>query len=240
MIATLGEWLGWLLNESLLYLILFGWGYLFARCLKGGLWGKVFALFLGWAYWDIIALHKSYLADGLFILGAVYVWFDFKTKLREYGSYGLAMGKYTVMQKLHHLWFTLTTPKEKLDDDQSNDQGSHHNSYFDEELHRERQRRERAEEQQRYYQEQANRAREEQQAEQEKQLNPKVLADAYAILGVEYGTSKEECKKAYRKLMAMYHPDKLAGFTGWRKEQMEAESKLITVAWGTINPRENQ
>lgn len=65
----------------------------------------------------------------------------------------------------------------------------------------------------------------------------KVLADAYAILGVEYGTSKDECKKAYRKLMAMYHPDKLAGFTGWRKEQMEAESKLITVAWGTISSK---
>jgi DnaJ like chaperone protein len=36
------------------------------------------------------------------------------------------------------------------------------------------------------------------------------LSHAYGVLGLKSGASKEEVKKAYRKLMNEYHPDKLA------------------------------
>ncbi len=36
------------------------------------------------------------------------------------------------------------------------------------------------------------------------------LEDAYAVLGVESSASDAEVKKAYRRLMSKYHPDKLA------------------------------
>lgn len=34
---------------------------------------------------------------------------------------------------------------------------------------------------------------------------------AYKVLGVSLGTSQEDVKKAYRKLMMEYHPDRLVG-----------------------------
>jgi len=37
------------------------------------------------------------------------------------------------------------------------------------------------------------------------------LEDAYKALGVEKTSSDEEVKRAYRKLMSQYHPDKLMG-----------------------------
>lgn len=34
-----------------------------------------------------------------------------------------------------------------------------------------------------------------------------MIANSYQVLGVKDGASLDECKKAYRKLCAKYHPD---------------------------------
>jgi len=50
--------------------------------------------------------------------------------------------------------------------------------------------------------------------------------DYYAILGIEKGASKDEIKKAFRKLAAKYHPDKKTGDEAKFKEISEAYAVL--------------
>jgi molecular chaperone DnaJ len=50
--------------------------------------------------------------------------------------------------------------------------------------------------------------------------------DYYQILGVEKGASKEEVKKAFRKMAAKYHPDKASGDEEKYKEVTEAYAVL--------------
>lgn len=50
--------------------------------------------------------------------------------------------------------------------------------------------------------------------------------DYYEILGLQKGASKEEVKKAFRKLAAKYHPDKQTGDEGKFKEISEAYAVL--------------
>ncbi len=52
------------------------------------------------------------------------------------------------------------------------------------------------------------------------------MKDYYAILGLEKGASKEEVKKAFRKLAAQYHPDKKTGDEEKYKEITEAYAVL--------------
>jgi molecular chaperone DnaJ len=52
------------------------------------------------------------------------------------------------------------------------------------------------------------------------------MKDYYAILGLEKGASKDEVKKAFRKLAAQYHPDKKTGNEEKYKEITEAYAVL--------------
>lgn len=52
------------------------------------------------------------------------------------------------------------------------------------------------------------------------------MKDYYQILGVEKGASKDEIKKAFRKLASQYHPDKKTGDEGKFKEVSEAYAVL--------------
>jgi molecular chaperone DnaJ len=52
------------------------------------------------------------------------------------------------------------------------------------------------------------------------------MKDYYTILGIERGASKEEVKKAFRKLAAQYHPDKKTGDEAKFKEVSEAYAVL--------------
>jgi molecular chaperone DnaJ len=52
------------------------------------------------------------------------------------------------------------------------------------------------------------------------------MKDYYAILGIARGASKEEIKKAFRKLAAEYHPDKKTGNEEKYKEVTEAYAVL--------------
>ncbi|KFZ36936.1 molecular chaperone DnaJ [Shewanella mangrovi] len=62
------------------------------------------------------------------------------------------------------------------------------------------------------------------------------LSDAYRVLGVEESTSDQELKRAYRKLMAENHPDKLVA-KGLPQEMMEIAKRKaqdIQVAYDKV------
>ena len=67
-----------------------------------------------------------------------------------------------------------------------------------------------------------------------KDLNPNILTDAYEILGVRYGASMEECKKARLALLHMHHPDKVAHLNETRRKMAEEEAKRINMAWDRV------
>jgi len=68
-------------------------------------------------------------------------------------------------------------------------------------------------------------------------LNPRIFSDACEVLGMSQGKTKPEYKKAYMKLMSMYHSDKLAGLPEELRKQEEEKAKLVNVAWNTIKKK---
>jgi DnaJ like chaperone protein len=62
------------------------------------------------------------------------------------------------------------------------------------------------------------------------------LADAYALLGVERSASAAEVKRAYRKLMAKHHPDKLAaqGLPPEMRASAQQKAQQIQAAYELI------
>lgn len=62
------------------------------------------------------------------------------------------------------------------------------------------------------------------------------LEDAYSILGVERNASRDEVKKAYRRLMSQHHPDKLVsrGLPDEMIEKAKEKSQQISRAYEVI------
>jgi DnaJ like chaperone protein len=62
------------------------------------------------------------------------------------------------------------------------------------------------------------------------------LADAYAVLGVDRSASAAEVKRAYRKLMAKHHPDKLAaqGLPPEMRASAQQKAQQIQAAYELI------
>lgn len=68
------------------------------------------------------------------------------------------------------------------------------------------------------------------------------LADAYALLGVSDSCSEAELKKAYKRLMAQHHPDKLIA-QGMPKEMLELtkqKAQEIQAAYALIKQRRSR
>jgi DnaJ like chaperone protein len=69
-----------------------------------------------------------------------------------------------------------------------------------------------------------------------RQNSASALEDAYKALGVTKSNSDKEIKRAYRKLMSQYHPDKLIG-QGLPEDmiaQATEQAKEIQVAYDLI------
>ncbi len=60
------------------------------------------------------------------------------------------------------------------------------------------------------------------------------LDDAYATLDVSHEASEEELDLAYRKLMARYHPDRVAGAADEIRDLAEERARAINAAYDTI------
>lgn len=55
------------------------------------------------------------------------------------------------------------------------------------------------------------------------------MIDYYAVLGIKFGASKEEIKRAYRKMAHKYHPDKKGGDATRFKRANEAYEALMLI-----------
>ncbi|MBR1517467.1 MAG: TerB family tellurite resistance protein [Bacteroidales bacterium] len=58
--------------------------------------------------------------------------------------------------------------------------------------------------------------------------------DPYKVLGLERGASKEEVKKAYRRLAMKYHPDKVANLSEEIQKNAERQFREINAAYEQI------
>lgn len=59
-------------------------------------------------------------------------------------------------------------------------------------------------------------------------------ADPYEVLGIPRGASPEEIRKAYRRLAAQYHPDKVSHLGAEFREMAETRFKEIQQAYDQL------
>jgi DnaJ-domain-containing protein 1 len=60
---------------------------------------------------------------------------------------------------------------------------------------------------------------------------PPAAQDPWMVLGIAPGTSKDEARKAFRTLVAQYHPDKVAHLAPEFQELAERKTRAILEAW---------
>lgn len=229
------------------------WGNLAGKYLQSGFGGIIFCIIIVYVYvhpFDpsfsvstITGFHSvfvhDYVKDFLFLLGFANAFFDFKSRIME----AMEMGVASALEEMKYRTLELVeSAKSQVLNFVNRHQYKQRIDEQEADLKAERERREQAERREQKYREEAKKTKAEKNSYQNStpnsdDLDPTKLEDAYAILGVEYGTDKETCKAHFRRLMAMYHPDKLAKFSGWRKEKMERDAKAIGVAWDTIKSK---
>jgi DnaJ-domain-containing protein 1 len=66
---------------------------------------------------------------------------------------------------------------------------------------------------------------------------PDDAMDPYAVLDVSPGASQEEIRKAYRRLAAQYHPDKVAHLGEDLRALAEKKFKSIQAAYDSLRRR---
>jgi len=55
--------------------------------------------------------------------------------------------------------------------------------------------------------------------------------DPWKVLGIPRGTSKDEARRAFRALVAQYHPDKVAHLAPEFQELAERKTRELLQAW---------
>lgn len=60
---------------------------------------------------------------------------------------------------------------------------------------------------------------------------PPPAVDPYKVLGIAPGTSKDEARRAFRTLVAQYHPDKVAHLAPEFQELAERKTRELLEAW---------
>ncbi len=63
---------------------------------------------------------------------------------------------------------------------------------------------------------------------------PAVERDPWKVLGIAPGTSKDEARKAFRALVARYHPDKVAHLAPEFQELAERKTRELLEAWDAL------
>ena len=66
----------------------------------------------------------------------------------------------------------------------------------------------------------------------------RVRRDPYEVLGVSRGASQEEVRQAYRRMMADYHPDKVAHLGPDLRKLAEAKATAINEAYRALTSRD--
>ncbi len=61
------------------------------------------------------------------------------------------------------------------------------------------------------------------------------LKDPYALLGLVPGTPRDEARRAFRALVAQYHPDKVAHLAPEFRQLAEERTRELTAAWEAID-----
>ena len=66
---------------------------------------------------------------------------------------------------------------------------------------------------------------------------PPAPSDDYRVLGIAENATDEEIERAYRKLMAQYHPDRVSGAAEEFRELAEQRSRAINAAYDRVRTR---
>ena len=66
---------------------------------------------------------------------------------------------------------------------------------------------------------------------------PPAPTDDYRVLGIAEDASDEDIERAYRRLMAQYHPDRVAGAADEFRELAEQRSRTINAAYDRVRTR---